>query len=165
MQGFISLWIFVSCNYQLDDSTHSLCYGLSGSSWWRPGWPCRWSWAHETPFHRSTQASCCEAQSNFPFFCSGALSTSRHNPAKNLQNIGQERLTWFHFLALCCSHNTHTTYHKSSCEQCGYNLLTMCIAGDPGMPDFANLMVSCTWINKSKYPWLEVPSWSFQLHT
>lgn len=66
------------------DSTHSLCCGRSGSFWWRPGWPCRWSWAHETLSPRSTLASCCEARSDFPSFYSGVLSTSRHIPVKEL---------------------------------------------------------------------------------
>lgn len=64
-------------------ATHDLCCGQSGSSWWRLGWPCRWSLAHEMPSLRSTQVSCCEARSDFPSFCFGILSASHHIPAKN----------------------------------------------------------------------------------
>lgn len=92
--------------------THSLCCVQSGSSWWRPGWPCHWSWAHEKLFLRSTLASYCEALSDFPSFYSDALSTSRHSPASIWQNIRQRgkkqqtaKLIWFYNLVFCCSHN------------------------------------------------------------
>lgn len=73
--------------HRLIRSTHSLCCELSGSSWRRPGWLCRWSSAHETQFLRSIQASCCEAQSDFPSSCSGTLSTGRHIPGDNCRDI------------------------------------------------------------------------------
>lgn len=61
----------------------------------------------------------------------------------------QQSVIWLqmiYILTLCSSHNKQTTYHKSSCKQYGYHLMTLCIAaGDSGM--------------KSKYPQFEMPTW------
>lgn len=136
------MWKIKQLQTQKSD-TYSLYCGQSESSWWRPAWPGHWSSEHETEFHRSTLASCCEARSDFPSSYSGILSTSHHIPAHNWHNISQKQLSMcWDLIRFFMPHNTmnHTMCY-------GFNFLSLYIAGHSEMPDYAHI-IYLSYINQ-----------------
>lgn len=62
-----------------------------------------------------------------------------NRPSHSCKELAKHKSGKHQQRAICCSsHYRQTTCHKSSRVQHGYNLLTLCIAGDSGMPDFPN---------------------------
>lgn len=79
--------------------TYGRCRGRSGSSWRRPAWLCRGSWARRTACRRSTPALYCAARSDSP--ASDSAIYSAETPAPE---------THTHTHISCCAHSDDLTH-------------------------------------------------------